>query len=109
MCRHRLLHTGFYGTGFMTWLARVRPENLSHDQIPGGAGEGDDSNQGDGAGASEDGVGTFKVKFHSQEKKRLVMTKNLDECGLMQDRLTAGNVCAQRPRGALPAPFCMTF
>jgi hypothetical protein len=27
----------------------------------------------------------------------------------MQDRLTAVNVCAQRPRGALPAPFCMTF
>lgn len=50
-----------------------------------------------------------RSSFHSQEKKRLVMTKNLRECGLMQDRLTAGNVCAQRPRGALPAPFCMTF
>jgi len=33
--------------------------------------------------------------FIQKSKKRLVMTKSVGGCGLLQDRLTAGIVCAQ--------------
>lgn len=34
MCRHRLLHTGFYGTSFMTWSARGHPKTLVMTKFP---------------------------------------------------------------------------